>query len=96
MADDQRQEVPAAGVAGLGDLGSELFRGYFDQLPKPAYIWQRSGEDFQIVAANRAAKVLPVSRAGPAIGAFASDFLDVHPTIVSDLDRPRTRDGTSV
>jgi PAS domain S-box-containing protein len=53
---------PAAG--GL----SRLFRVHFDNLPGPAYMWRRSGDDFLLIAYNRAAADLQFSRIAKFIG----------------------------
>lgn len=37
------------------DIGDELFRAHFANLPWPAYIWQRMGDDFRLIAYNEAA-----------------------------------------
>ena len=37
------------------DVKDDLFRLHFDHLPWASYLWQRSGEDFRLVAYNQAA-----------------------------------------
>ena len=41
-----------------------LFRVHFDNLPGPAYMWQRDGDEFRLVAHNRAAGALPLQQSG--------------------------------
>jgi PAS domain S-box-containing protein len=51
-----------------------LFRAHFDNLPRPAYIWQRQGttDDFTLVAYNRAAGALSFSNVSALVGQLAS------------------------
>ena len=49
-----------------------LFRAHFESLPGPAYIWQRAGGDFVLVAFNRAASALNFSRVADLIGKQAT------------------------
>ncbi|MBN1239027.1 MAG: PAS domain-containing protein [Gammaproteobacteria bacterium] len=45
-----------------------LFRRHFENLPKPAYIWQKVGDDFLLIAHNEAA----AAAGGPCSGAAGS------------------------
>ena len=49
-----------------------LFRAHFESLPGPAYIWQRAGGDFVLVAFNRAASAVNFSRVADLIGKQAT------------------------
>ena len=53
-----------------GDNRSDdrLFRVHFDNLPGPAYMWQRDGDDFRLIAHNRAAGALPFSKVAKFVG----------------------------
>jgi PAS domain S-box-containing protein len=51
-----------------------LFRIHFENLPGPAYIWQRAGDDFLLVAHNRAAGALQFSRVADYLGMRVSDL----------------------
>lgn len=42
-------------LAASGDATDGLFRIHFDHLPWPSYIWQRTGNDFELVGYNRRA-----------------------------------------
>ena len=44
------------------------FRVHFDNLPGPAYMWQRDGDDFRLIAHNRAAAALPFSNIAKFVG----------------------------
>jgi PAS domain-containing protein len=58
-----------------GNLGSgpdeRLFRAHFENLPGPAYIWRRFGDDFELIAHNKAAGTLPESSGADFLGASA-------------------------
>ncbi len=60
------------GVASLAD--QDLFRVHFDNLPRPAYIWRREGNDFALVAYNRAASEVPYSDVASLLGKTATDL----------------------
>jgi PAS domain-containing protein len=59
-------EPQPAGRAALSD--DSLFRAHFDNLPGPAYIWKRSGDDFALLAYNRAAASLSFSKVAALVG----------------------------
>jgi len=37
-------------------IRERLFRGHFEKMPGPAFIWQRVGTDFKLIAHNEAEK----------------------------------------
>lgn len=55
----------------------DLFRVHFDNLPRPAYIWRREGNDFAFVAYNRAAGEVPYSDVASLLGRTASELQSV-------------------
>lgn len=51
-------DTPAGAESELGLPDERLFRAYFENLPKPAYIWRRFADsDFRLIAHNKAAAV---------------------------------------
>ncbi|HUL83879.1 MAG TPA: PAS domain S-box protein, partial [Gammaproteobacteria bacterium] len=52
----------------------DLFRVHFDHLPRPAYIWQRQGQDFVLIAYNRAAGGLEYSNVSALVGKTATEL----------------------
>ena len=52
----------------------ELFRVHFENLPGPAYIWQRTGNDFYLIAHNRAAANLTFSKVAKFAGKPAREL----------------------
>jgi two-component system sensor kinase FixL len=69
-----------------GVLDNRLFHRHFENLPGPAFIWQRMGSDFQLIAYNHAAAANPVGPGiAPLIGNRASRVMVDNPTFVLDL-----------
>jgi PAS domain S-box-containing protein len=74
-----RTKVKVGHVGKLADDDSslpddQLFRVHFENLPGPAYIWQRTGGDFTLIAHNRAAGDLPFSKVGTFLGKAVRDL----------------------
>jgi len=80
----------SGGFAVLPD--QDLFRVHFDNLPRPAYIWQRQGNDFVLIAYNRAAGVLEYSNVAALVGKTATE-LQAHSShdLFADLEHCATR-----
>jgi two-component system, LuxR family, sensor kinase FixL len=55
----------------------KLFQMHFDNLPQPAYIWRREGNDFAFVAFNRAAGEVPYSDVAGLLGRTARELQSV-------------------
>ena len=63
-----QQRVDAVRVAeSFDELDDVVFRTHFDSLPGPAYIWRRDGEDFRLIAHNRAGATIGQQRMESAI-----------------------------
>ena len=60
------------GVSAIPD--DQLFRIHFENLPGPAYIWQRVGDDFVLIAHNRAASELHFSKVANFLGKCAREL----------------------
>jgi PAS domain S-box-containing protein len=69
----RRHSVPRS-LEGCAALNDAFFRTLFDTLPIPAYIWQRSGADYRLVALNRAAAGLSMSRTRDFLGRTAREL----------------------
>lgn len=68
----------------LGD--PDLFRAHFEHLPGPAYLWARCGADFTLIAHNRAAAELPLSRIADLIGVRARELFADEPDVLADIE----------
>lgn len=79
------QAVPEHPSVPTGEQDLRLFRAHFERLPGPAYMLRRRGDDYQLIAYNRAAAELPFSRAEKMLGNLTSRFLGGHPTYIPDL-----------
>ncbi|HEX5049084.1 MAG TPA: PAS domain-containing protein [Gammaproteobacteria bacterium] len=77
---------PLARVAAApAELDDRLFRTHFDNLPGPAFIWQRDGDDFRLIAHNRAGAMIAADQAGSHVGRLASDLYPDRPDILADM-----------
>jgi two-component system, LuxR family, sensor kinase FixL len=74
-----------ARAAPAAELDDRLFRTHFENLPGPAFIWRRDGDDFRLLAHNRAGAVLDESRMTPLIGGRASELYPDRPDVLADL-----------
>ena len=93
-ANSAKDAGPAGRLASTPDAG--LFRTHFENLPGPAYIWRRSGDDFILIAHNKAAAALKYSDPSNLIGVRSQELLvEGSHDLKSDLDRCAT-DGAVV
>ena len=70
----------------------DLFRVHFENLPRPAYIWRRQGNDFVLIAYNRAASDLKYSNVAALVGKTASDLqIGSSHDLFADLERCATQ-----
>ncbi|HET8699027.1 MAG TPA: PAS domain-containing protein [Gammaproteobacteria bacterium] len=76
-------------VAGAApaELDDRLFRTHFENLPGPAFIWRRDGDDFRLLAHNRAGAQIAEDQTGSHLGARASELYPERPDILEDLRR---------
>ena len=80
----------SGGFAVLPD--QDLFRVHFDNLPRPAYIWQRQGDDFVLIAYNRAAGNLEYSNVAALVGKTATELqAGSNHDLFADLERCATK-----
>ena len=66
-------------------LDAGLFRAHFEHLPAPAYIWERSGDDFRLIAHNRAAGELPLTRVKELLGVTARELFAHQAHVLADI-----------
>ena len=67
------------------ELDDRLFRTHFENLPGPAFIWLRDGDDFRLLAHNRAGAILEEDQMTPLIGGRASELYPDRPDILANL-----------
>ena len=70
-----------------GPLDGGLFRAHFDNLPGPAYIWRRCGDDFELIAHNRAALGLANGDVRELLGRRMRELFKDRPDIVESICR---------
>jgi two-component system sensor kinase FixL len=70
--------------ASAGEVDDQLFRLHFDNLPGPAYIWRRAGEDFRLIAYNRAGAHVGAN-VDSVLGTAASQLYSDRPDILDHL-----------
>ena len=96
MQDGGRTAIRAARPAEpAAALEAGLFHAHFERLPGPAYIWERSGDDFRLIAYNRAAAGLPLSRIRELMGITARELFANQTQVLADLYEC-ARTGTTV
>lgn len=66
-------------------LEAGLFRAHFEHLPAPAYLWERSGDDFRLIAHNRAAGEVPLNRIKELLGIKARELFANQPQVLADI-----------
>jgi PAS domain S-box-containing protein len=68
-----------------GELDDRIFRAHFESLPGPAYIWRRDGDDFRLIAHNRAGAEVGAMQISPLIGSRATELSDGRREILGHL-----------
>jgi signal transduction histidine kinase len=79
--------IPLARAMPPAQLDDRLFRTHFENLPGPAFIWERDGDDFRLIAHNRAGATLAADEMASHIGSRASELYPDRPDILDDLRR---------
>jgi two-component system CheB/CheR fusion protein len=77
----------ALAAAAAGPFDERLFRSHFQNLPKPAYIWQRIPADFRLVAHNEAASRFAGDEVPRLIGIRASVLHAQRPDAIANMNR---------
>lgn len=70
-----------------GSLDGGLFRAHFQNLPGPAYIWRRCGDDFELIAHNRAALGLANGDVRDLLGCRMRELFKDRPDIIASINR---------
>jgi two-component system sensor kinase FixL len=74
-----------------------LFRAHFDNLPGPAYIWKRSGDDFVLLDYNRAAGAVSFSRVADLVGTTVRALQsDMKLELLANLELAAAGSGTVI
>lgn len=76
---------PARPDTGAAELTDRLFRTHFENLPDPAFMWRRDGDDFRLVAHNRAGAFVSEVAVGDFIGVCASELYKDQPDVAASL-----------
>ncbi len=91
---ESKQETEAQRPSPTGEVDDRIFRIHFDNLPGPAFIWQRAGEDFRLIAHNRAGTRMGPSSVGSFLGTTATELYAERPDILAHLQA--SADGLAV
>lgn len=70
----------------------DLFRAHFEKLPGAAFIWQRDGDDFRVIATNFAGEHFGDSRVAGVIGCTSREMSEFDPDFHDHLHRAVTAD----